>query len=146
MNLSFLTCIVVMGVGAYQVIQGTMTFGLMMAAIQLMGNLAQPIHVIADNMSKIKGSKGILEELICPRAEKKKGLTLGLPIERIELKDVRFSYGDLQVINRYNQVFEVGKRYALCGESGRGKTTILKFPPNSDVLGVYTKHINEVTP
>ena len=43
---------------------------------------------------------------------------------RIELREVDFSYGDKQVLNKFNFSVPFGKITALCGPSGMGKTTI----------------------
>lgn len=54
-------------------------------------------------------------------------------IRKIEFRDVDFQYAEntAQVLNRFNQVFQAGKSYAIVGPSGVGKSSmidlILKF-------------------
>lgn len=48
-------------------------------------------------------------------------------IKRIEFKQVRFSYGENAVLKDCSFILEEGKRYALVGENGSGKTTIVKI-------------------
>lgn len=59
-----------------------------------------------------------------------------LPIEKrldneyeLEVKDMSFAYPDTEeeVLNNINVEFEVGKKYAIVGENGSGKTTFIKL-------------------
>ena len=44
----------------------------------------------------------------------------------IELKNVSKSYGNKKIIDSLTCAFEYGKTYVLTGESGIGKTTLLR--------------------
>lgn len=50
----------------------------------------------------------------------------------IEFQDVDFSYGDKQVLSAVSFLLPAGRKMALAGSSGSGKTTILKL-----LLGMY---------
>lgn len=45
----------------------------------------------------------------------------------IELKNVFFSYGEKAVLKDFSVCFEHGKKYAIVGKSGNGKTTLLNL-------------------
>lgn len=45
----------------------------------------------------------------------------------MEVKNVSFSYGDRQILNGLSLSLSGGRRVAVMGESGRGKTTLLKL-------------------
>ncbi|MBO4338370.1 MAG: ATP-binding cassette domain-containing protein [Clostridiales bacterium] len=45
----------------------------------------------------------------------------------IEFKNVCFSYGEKQVLNDFNLTVNDGERICLFGESGKGKTTVLRL-------------------
>ena len=45
----------------------------------------------------------------------------------IRFNSVSLSYGDKQIINELSFSFETGKKYALMGESGIGKSTMLRI-------------------
>lgn len=45
----------------------------------------------------------------------------------IELKGIGYSYGEKRVLEDLNIQIETGKKYAIVGESGTGKTTILRI-------------------
>lgn len=48
---------------------------------------------------------------------------------RVEFQDVRFSYGDEEVLKGVNATIESGQTVALVGESGGGKTTFANLIP-----------------
>lgn len=48
-------------------------------------------------------------------------------VEKIEFKNVSFSYGNSYVIKDCNFVLEKGNKYAIVGENGSGKTTLIKI-------------------
>lgn len=45
----------------------------------------------------------------------------------IELSNVSYQYGDVQVLRDVNFTFEIGKKYAIIGNSGSGKSTLLNI-------------------
>lgn len=45
----------------------------------------------------------------------------------MKLCNISKSYGDKVIFQDYNDFFEQGQRYCLMGESGRGKTTLLRM-------------------
>ncbi len=46
-------------------------------------------------------------------------------VNTLELQNVTFSYGEKEVLKRFSHKFEKGRIYALCGENGTGKSTLL---------------------
>lgn len=48
-------------------------------------------------------------------------------VEKIEFKNVSFSYGKSYVIKNCNFVLKKGNKYAIVGENGCGKTTLIKI-------------------
>jgi len=48
-------------------------------------------------------------------------------LDKIQLKDLSFSYTEVPVFENINAVFERGKKYALMGASGSGKSTLAKI-------------------
>ncbi|WMM25131.1 ATP-binding cassette domain-containing protein [Tissierella sp. MB52-C2] len=62
----------------------------------------------------------------------KKTESLSLPeldeISRnIELEDIGYSYNEKQILQDLNMDFQIGRKYAIVGDSGSGKTTILRI-------------------
>ena len=46
---------------------------------------------------------------------------------RIQVKDLKKAYGDIPVLNGISLIFEENKTYCLMGNSGCGKTTLLRI-------------------
>ncbi|HEX3030297.1 MAG TPA: ATP-binding cassette domain-containing protein [Clostridia bacterium] len=68
--------------------------------------------------------------------------------QMLELKDVSFAYDDLPVVNGLSISLEKGKRAALVGGSGGGKSTVIKlllgfYPVNSGVITINGKSLGE---
>lgn len=71
--------------------------------------------------------------------------------ERIEVKNVNFSYDQKQILHNASFVIEKGKKYLIKGVSGAGKTTLMNllamvyddFEGNICVDGVDFREINE---
>lgn len=61
------------------------------------------------------------------------------PIPEIRLENVSFRYGDRQVLENKSFVFREGGKYALLGESGSGKTTVLRL-----ILGLLPDYTGRV--
>ena len=57
----------------------------------------------------------------------------------IELKNVSTQYGKHQLFDQLNLTFEAGKSYALIGESGSGKSTVISL-----IERFYDPHAGEV--
>lgn len=55
----------------------------------------------------------------------------------IRFQNVSFGYDEKKIFEKYSYTFEIGKKYAVCGPSGTGKTTLLKLMTgyNQDYTG-----------
>lgn len=65
-----------------------------------------------------------------------------MDFHEIIFKNVSFSYpdSDKKILNNLNLAFHSGKKYALVGENGSGKTTIVKI-----LIGLYDSYEGEIT-
>ena len=64
----------------------------------------------------------------------------------IEFKNVSFSYGEKQILKDFDLKIKKGERLCLFGESGRGKTTVLRLicsleKPDSGMVNVESRNI-----
>ncbi len=83
-----------------------------------------------------------LSFLDLPMDQGRNNLRFGLcGFNSIEMKALSFSYPgtEKKVLNNLNLKFEKGQRYALVGENGSGKTTIVKL-----LLGLYDDYEGEI--
>ncbi|MDO4754493.1 MAG: ABC transporter ATP-binding protein, partial [Bacillota bacterium] len=91
-NLGFLTFLTALGIGAYYVITGGMTFGTLIAAVQLMNSLMQPLSNISSSLNKMNGVKEVVEELTRVRVDRDALQTRHVEqIEKIEVRDLSYS-------------------------------------------------------
>ncbi len=58
----------------------------------------------------------------------------------IEFKNVTFAYGEKQVLTNFSLKIESGERVCLFGESGKGKTTLLRL-----ICGLERPQAGEIT-
>lgn len=135
-NFGMLTFITALGVSSYFVIQGSMTFGLMIAAIQLMNNIVQPINSISNSIGKIKSVEGILKEYEVRYNHSMDKKVFIDDIKKIEFEDVSYNYPDGTMgLSSFSMSFFSNNSYAIIGESGIGKSTLLKL-----LVGDYTDY------
>lgn len=133
---SSLTVIVIVFVAAWQMMQGKVSMGTLLALIQLSGTFVTPVVILMQNIPKIQGIKPVMEHLAelmdisCNEGEdssRQEYEMQGLQ-EAIRCTDLTFSYADDQkVLENEDFLFEAGKKYAVVGQSGCGKSTLIKL-------------------
>lgn len=134
----------IMLVTAYFVLQGQLAAGALLAILQLSGCLVQPVAVVMQNAPKIQGAKPVLDRIRDLSADQPSAFQGSIEPtfeHRIEFEGVRFGYlPGHPVLDGCNATFEKGKKYALVGGSGCGKTTLVKLL--SAGYGTYTGSIS----
>ena len=128
--------------GIAEVIQGRLTIGGYVAFSAYLLFLYTPLKNMADFSSMIdyaKRSFKRIEELLNILPEE--GGTVALEhVERIEVKNVRFFYQDgKKVLEDVSFKINKGDKVLLKGESGRGKSTMIKL-----LLGLYRPDEGEI--
>ena len=136
--LSSLITIVIVFVAAWQMMRGTVTMGTLLALIQLSGTFVIPVVMILQNFPKIQGIRPVMEHLgeWMEYEEEEAGETIdrpensGIPGQKrgICCSDLTFAYTEKQpVLEHENMLFETGKKYAVTGRNGCGKSTLIKL-------------------
>lgn len=124
-----LTPVFIMGWGSYQVMQGAMTIGTLIAFLQYTSRLFGPVSGLHDlYMDLVRGlvsMRRVLEFMQLPTQEAMHNGHKSFVYEHtIELQDVHFRFGDQSILQGVNLKLVKGKSYALVGMSGSGKTTL----------------------
>lgn len=124
--------IAVFVVGAFLAIKGDITVGVVLAFVQLMNNIMEPIQTLPALFAKRKAASGLIDKMegYAKSNEEEVGtLELKNINNGIKFEDVSFSYNDdgELALKGINLNFEKGKSYAVVGESGSGKSTILRL-------------------
>ncbi|KAI4453201.1 atp-binding cassette sub-family b [Holotrichia oblita] len=116
---------------AYLLITGDITAGTLVALVQLGSFFVQPMMMVIQNIPKIKGIVPVIKRLDDFAEYKDTDFTgtIEPSFERqIAVKQLEFSYNDdKKTIDSIDFIFEKGKKYAIVGESGCGKTTLTKI-------------------
>lgn len=121
---------VVVFVSTYLILQGEITAGTTVALIQLSGTFIMPVITILSNFPKIKGIEPIIKKLDAIADLNETNTVVSEAInfnDTIEINNLSFAYDEVQVLNNVSTKFEKGKKYAILGKSGCGKTTLTKL-------------------
>lgn len=132
--------------GVYQLYGNEITFGTMTAFLQLVAMVQGPALGLAASIPTFIVAYTALERLneLEKLPKEQPDISLLQPsfrIEKITFSDVSFGYTvDKQTLSHVNLVFERGKMIALAGETGCGKTTIMRL-----LLGLISPQQGTVT-
>ena len=142
---SGLASFAVLIVGAVFVIQDKWTLGSLLAFQLYLGFVYGPTRALASANLQLQSALAALERLSaffdkCPEQEAGEGRAVTRLSGAIEFRDVSFAYDtESPVLQDLSFKIEPGKRVALVGKSGIGKTTALKL-----LLGFYIPNSGEV--
>lgn len=121
----------VLFVSAYLIITGKITAGALVGLVQVSGTIVMPIQALSQNIPKIKGCKPIIERLNGFIDYHDSTFTGTIPPSfstKLAVNNLRFGYSDEQeTIKGVTFTFEKGKKYAIVGKSGCGKTTLINL-------------------
>ena len=137
----------VLVLGAYLILQGDLTVGMLMAFQGFMGSFLQPVNAIVNasqtivemrsQMERVEDVMKYPEDHRDNEGEVVQGKLGGL----LELKHVTFGYSPLQppLIEDFNLRIEPGHSVAFVGASGCGKSTLAKL-----ISGLYKPWSGEI--
>ena len=126
--------------GAGLISGGAITYGTLMAFLQLISQLRAPLQnvsgIIPQYYSAVASAERLMElengEDDAPEPEKEKLLKLRKEFESINIKNVSFAYDTDDVLENCTFDIQKGRIVAVTGESGCGKSTLFKL-----LLGLY---------
>lgn len=134
----------VLFVSAHLIITGKITAGALVGLVQVSGSIVMPIQILSQNIPKIGGCKPIIERLdsfINYQDSTFTGTIKPTFNSAIAVKNLHFGYGEgEEIIKGIDFSFEQGKKYALVGKSGCGKTTLINL-----LTGYYSQFNGEIT-
>ena len=143
--------------GAYAAIRGFMTVGQLTSFLSYANQYTKPFNEISGVVTELQNalaSAARVFELIDEKAilaDKPDAVELEQVDGRVELEHVDFSYTpDRKLIEDFNLLVEPGRRVAIVGPTGCGKTTIINllmrfYDVNSGVIRVEGEDIRDVT-
>ena len=126
MYLVNIACFAAVGV---LLLHSQITVGTGIATLGYVESFVFPLSYVLKEINNIKSSKttkdklmGLLKELNGMSVKRHPG---SLACSKIEFREVTISYQDF-VLKKFSYQFEKGKKYAIIGHNGSGKSTILK--------------------
>ena len=133
LNLGFATgYFVTFAWGATNLSKGLITYGAMLAFIQLVGQIQGPVRNLSKFIPVFIASFTAAERLMeleeLPQEEQRPPLKLTPPLQ-LNLTDVKFQYTHKSrlIFNHFNYKFPAGSVTAIVGETGAGKTTLIRL-------------------
>ena len=138
------TQLVAIFLSGYFVLKGDLSMGILIAVFQLSGTLVQPVIIIMSNIPKIGSMKAVLERLETFSEYADHGL-IGTDEptfnKSIEVSNLQFSYDeDKTVIKGIDLELKQGKKYAIVGGNGCGKSTLIKL-----ISGYYSNFTGNIS-
>lgn len=149
--LTSLNTTVVLAFGAYQVMNGNMTLGMLVAFQALMLNFLNPVNdlvTLGSRLQEVEGDMNKLDDVLRHRrddyveqAKLPEDIAEVQLAGYLELKNVTFGYNKLDkpLIENLSLSLRPGMRVALVGSSGSGKSTVAKL-----VAGLYEPWSGEI--
>ncbi|MEE8588093.1 MAG: ABC transporter transmembrane domain-containing protein [Sulfurimonadaceae bacterium] len=117
--------------GGQQVYDEKITVGEFTAFLTAVGLVFQPIRRIGSIYGKIQDALAASERVFAVLDQKNEivdgELILDQPIEKIAFKGVNLFYGDKQALNNINLDISKGQNFALVGDSGGGKSSLINM-------------------
>jgi ABC-type multidrug transport system fused ATPase/permease subunit len=151
-----LSSLIILGIGGYMVMIGVMTVGGLIAFEVYQMRVFTPIQNLLSVYMRLQRGRASIDRIFeyldieIPSREIKNPVTLENIRGRLVFQNVRFSYDQgREILRDVNFDLEEGKRYALVGRSGAGKTTVADlilrlYSPSKGIILVDGQELEKV--
>lgn len=131
--------------GIYGIMQGTATYGMMTAFLQLVGQIQMPLSSLSSNLpSFVRALTSVdrLKDLENMESGKAGGEERLVGPFDVQLEEISFCYpgNSRNVLENFSYDIKAGKVYAIVGPTGRGKSTLVKI-----IMGLLAPQKGSVT-
>jgi ABC-type multidrug transport system fused ATPase/permease subunit len=126
------------GFGGYLAINGHMTFGSLLAFVNMLNFVANPLGSLPPALASLGEAAGAAQrvyEVLDQSPERSGGQAFAPDAEdgtEVRFEEVNFTYGEEPILTQVSFSLKKGETVALVGPSGGGKSTVLKL-----LLGFY---------
>ena len=133
--------------GVFGISHGTVTYGMMTAFLQLVGQIQRPLLEMSSQIPSLIHSTASIDRIMeieaLPQEEDAEPILLEGPAG-IRLENVSFAYpdSDRKIFDSFSFDFAPGSRTAILGPTGIGKSTLIRLllsllKPQSGYLNIY---------
>lgn len=128
-----LTGMFIVALSGFFVMKGRMSIGEMAVFSTLRSNFSSSLQLLFRVMPMMKGAKPIVDHLneLADIAEDETGTKIASFKDKIEVKELKYTYKNTEnstaVLKGIDCIFEKGKKYAVVGENGSGKSTFCRL-------------------
>ena len=140
--------IAILAMGSVRIIHGQMTIGELVAFQTLLASFTMPAHtlfLLNQGVQSLRGDLARLEDVLRYPKEVSQPDNLDANVRKLrgelEINDIQFGYNrnDPPIISGFSMQLSPGRRIALVGGSGSGKSTIARL-----VVGAYSPWSGEI--
>jgi ABC-type multidrug transport system fused ATPase/permease subunit len=130
--MGFLPFILIFAYGGYLGIKGELTFGSLLAFIQIMNYVVNPLNNIPNMLNSLRSASAgteRLSEIWMEPKERNNGESCDIENpDVVQFEDVYFGYDECkEVVKGLSFTIKQGEKVALVGPSGCGKSTVLRL-------------------
>lgn len=132
-GVGLLSQLVILSLGALLILKGTVTTGDLIMSMFFITSVSDAVGNAIETYNNIKSTKGVGDKflnMLKSNEELPKGRALALEAGKVKdgvsVKNFSFSFGDRDIFKNFSYELADGGTYAVIGESGSGKTTIVE--------------------
>ena len=133
--------------GVFGISKGTVTYGMMTAFLQLVGQIQRPLVEISSQIPAVIHAAASIDRIIELESLPREDMSESQFLEGtagIRVKDVTFAYpdSDKNIFDGFSYDFTPGSRTAIVGPTGVGKSTLIRLllsliKPQKGTLEIY---------
>ena len=142
--------------GVWGIGSGAVTYGMMTAFLQLVGQIQRPLVELSSQVPAVIHATASIDRLMeleaLPREEEGESVLLPAPAG-VRLDDVTFAYPDSvrEILSGFSYDFRPGSRTAIVGPTGVGKSTLIRLllallKPLKGTVSIYSDCTVQASP
>jgi len=128
-SMGWIMQVLLMGVGFYLILAGTMSPGMMIIAVIIAGRVISPMQMVVNGWEEYQNAREAFTRLMAfletlKEQEESEGLELPRPEGRLKAESLVYGQGGTVIIKGISFELEPGETLGVIGPSGAGKTTL----------------------